>query len=248
MALDQCTQADDHAGDQQGQPTAFGELFHDCDHQDATGDGKTNQRQRQAGFPARFIIAVAPPVLAQAQQRQREGDEHVDAVQHHQYRNIALGPGQDHQRAQPHQEYAILGHQPPGQVAEMARHPGINRHVGQHRWPAEKAGVGGHEQQAGFQEQHDRQQAMVDQRVQAPAGDDRAEGDRIQGLVRYFLRVPEQIEQDDAAGGEAQRAGHVEHGVFAGLDPRLTQHVDVIGDRFQPGVGAAAQRIGAQKQ
>ena len=49
-----------------------------------------------------------------------------------------------------------------------------------------------------------------------PAPDDRVEGHCVQGLMSDRLGVPEQVQQDDAAGGETQRAGHVEHGVPAG--------------------------------
>ena len=57
--------------------------------------------------------------------------------------------------------------------------------------------------------------------------------------------LPQQVQQDDAAGGERQRQRHVEHRQLAGAHARLGQRLDVVRDRLDAGVGAAALRVGA---
>ncbi len=57
-----------------------------------------------------------------------------------------------------------------------------------------------------------------------------------------------EVEQDDAARHKRQRQRHVEHRPPAGCDARLGQGLDVVGDRLDARIGAAAQRIGAQQQ
>jgi hypothetical protein len=85
------------------------------------------------------------------QQRNRECEKHVDAVEHDQQGDAALAPQEHRERRTAHQHDTVLGNQPARQLAELARHPGVGRHVGQHRGAAQEAGVGGDEQQAGLE-------------------------------------------------------------------------------------------------
>ena len=47
---------------------------------------------------------------------------------------------------------------------------------------------------------------------------------------------------------KASEVRHVDHGPLAGLDPRLAHDRQAVGDRLDAGVGAAAQRIGADEE
>ena len=248
MVADDDAHRDHRADDERRNPAALEKLFRQQHHQDDGADHETEPRAASLAEPV-LSVAVAHPVDAQAEQRDGEGQEHADAVEHHQQRRNALGAVEDQQRRQPHHEDAVLGHQARRQVAELVRHPGIGRHVGEHRGAAQKAGVGGDEQQARLEGEHDEQRHLVGEgALPAEALDDGAEGDRVQRLPFDRLRVPQQVQQDDAAGGEGERQRHVEHGELAGVHARLGEHVDVVRHRFQPGVGAAALRVGEQQQ
>jgi hypothetical protein len=217
------------------------------DDQDAAGDEQARHRQQQAAQPAGFA-AVAEPVAAQAEQGQAEGQEHVDAVQDHQQLDPAAAGQQDGGSGGSHQQHAVLGHQAAGQVAELVRHPGVGRHVGQHGRAAQEAGIRSHQQQAGFEGQGGRQGDGGGRAVQAHLRQDGTEGDRVQGLAGAGRGVPQQIQQDDPARGKGQAAGHVEHRGAAGAHARLGQRIHVVRDRFDAGIGAAAQRVGFQQQ
>jgi hypothetical protein len=79
------------------------------------------------------------------------------------------------------------------------------------------------------------------------AGDDAAEGGGVEGLAGHRPRVPQQVQQDDATGGNRQRQRHVEHRHLAGAHTRLGQQVDVVRHRLQAGIGTAALGIRQQQ-
>ena len=56
--------------------------------------------------------------------------------------------------------------------------------------------------------------------------------------------VPEQVADQQAAGRERQRDGHVDHRALAGLHARLAHDGQAVGDGLDAGVGAAAHRVG----
>ncbi len=60
--------------------------------------------------------------------------------------------------------------------------------------------------------------------------------------------IPKQIKKDDSAGREAQRRRHVEHRPLPSAHARFRERLDVIRHRLDAGVGAAAERVGAQEQ
>ena len=129
------------------------------------------------------------------------------------------------------------------------RNPGVRRHVGEHRRAAQEAGVGGDEEQPGLERQHHQECRFGGPGAfPAQAPDDGAEGNRVERLPRHGLRVPQQVEQEDAARREGKRKRHVHHRELAGAHARLGKHVDVVRHGFQSGIGAAALRVGEQHQ
>ena len=196
-----------------------------------------------------MLAAMPPPVDAQAEQRHGEGEEHVDRVEHRQQVDVAVAPQQDAHRGEPHQHDAVLGHQAVREQAELVGHPLVGRHVGQHRGPAQQAGIGRDVQQRALQHQHHGQRDLAHCRRHVQRIEHRAEH---HGVERFAgLRgdgMPQQVQHDDAGGGEGQRERHVEHGPLAGAHARLGQRIDVVRHRFDAGIGAAAQRGGAQDQ
>ena len=84
-----------------------------------------------------------------------------------------------------------------------------------------------------------------------PAASRRKEGvgqDGVEGLALHRLDPHQQVAQEQDAGREGQGGGHVEHGALAGLHPRLAHDLQAVGDRLDPGVGAAAQGVGPQEE
>ena len=76
--------------------------------------------------------------------------------------------------------------------------------------------------------------------------EDLAEGDGVQRLAILRMDVPQEIEKDQPAGGEGERDRHIGHGPAPRDRAGLAQHVDVVGDRLDAGIGAAAQREGLE--
>ncbi len=204
VPLDQHAQCDHQARYQHGQPAAGGEFFHQRDHQDRSGDRQAQEREGEAHDPAR-LAAMAPPVDAQAKQRQAEGQEHIDAVQHHQDRNLAVRPQQDQQTGHAHDDDAVLPHQPGGEIAEMPRHPVVRCHVRQHRRAVQEAGLRAHEQQPGLGGQQHREQRMAGPcRAEAEMVDDAVEDHGVQRLALHRGCIPKHIQQDNPARREGQ--------------------------------------------
>lgn len=250
VVTDEDAQAGNGGDDERGGPAALREALDEQHGQDAGADHEADQRQQEAPHPAHIvrILAVAPPVQAQAEQRDRERQEHRDRIQHDEQRDLAARPEQDRQRGNAHHEDAVLRHEARGQIAELVGHPGIRRHVRQHRRPAEEARIGRHEQQPGLEGERDGEQHLVHQcAAEAHAGDDAAERGRVQRLARGRLRVPQEVQQDDAAGRDRQRQRHVEHRHLSRANARLGQQVDVVRHGLEAGIGTAALRIREQQ-
>ncbi len=192
---------------------------------------------------------MAPPVNAQTQQGEAEGQEHVDAVQHHQDRHVAVRPDENGEAGEPHHDDAVLSDEARGQIAEMTRHPRIGRHVRQHGRPVQKAGLCAHQQQTCLEGQHRGKQRMPrERRAQPEMIDDAAEHHRIERLTFHRLGMPQHVQQDDAAGREGERGGHIEHRCPAVRHARLGQHVDIVRHGFEARVRAAAQRERSHEQ
>ena len=86
--------------------------------------------------------------------------------------------------------------------------------------------------------------------VQADVVDDLDRQQLIHGFAAVGAGVDaqQQVGNHQSAGRDGQREGHVAHGAFGGLDARLAHHRHAIGNRLDAGIGAAAHRIGIQKQ
>ena len=133
-------------------------------------------------------------------------------------------------------------------MPELVRQPGIGCHVRQHLRAAEETGIGGDEQQPRLEHEHQQERAMAQAAGHPEAVDDLPEYDGVQRLPFDRLHPPEQVEKDDAAGGERQRGRHVKHRQLAGAHPRFPERLDVVRYRLDPGVSTAAQRVRAQEQ
>ena len=59
--------------------------------------------------------------------------------------------------------------------------------------------------------------------------------------------LQQQIGQHQAAGRQGQRDGHVDHGPLGGGHLGLAHHGHAVGDGFDAGVGAGAERIGIEQ-
>jgi len=242
------TQGDHHRSDDDRNPAALAELLDRGNRENARGHHQAHRGQRKAEKPAAIGCARTPPVNAQAEQRQRKSEKYVDRIQHHQQVDFAAAPEQDHQGGKPHDHDAVLRHEPRRQMAELMRQPRIVGHIGQDGGPAEETGVRGNEQQARFEEQHQRQGDLIEAGGQTEALDDRAKDDGVERLPLDRLRVPQQIQQDDAGSGKGERGGHVEHGELAGAHHGLAQGLHVVRYRFDSRVRSPTQRIRAQEQ
>ena len=133
-------------------------------------------------------------------------------------------------------------------MAELVGKPRVGRHVRQHPRAAEEARVRGDEEQPRFGGQNHTQPDLIEPWPEAKALENAPEDDGVEGLAVDRRGVPQQIEQDDAAGGESQRRGHVEHRQLPGANDGLAQRLHVVRHRFDPGVGTAAQRVRTQEQ
>ena len=206
----------------------------------------TANRRSQRGS----LVALLPPVHAHAELRQREGQEHVDAVEHDQRADVAARcRAAPPSAADAHEQDAVLGHQAVAQLVEAVRHPRVDRHVGEHARAVEEARLGRDEEQRALADQRDEQEPLTDlQPADVPAAGDALDQDRVQRPAGLVLDAEQQVREQDAAGGERERHRHVEHGALAGRDPRLAQDLQAVRDRLDAGVGAAAEAVGAQER
>ena len=247
MVADSDACGNDRGDDQRRDPSAFEEFLGEQHEQNARANDETGSRQRQSSEPI-ASGAVPGPVQAQPEERNSEGQEHADAVKDHERRDATSGPQKDEERCDPHDENPVLGDQARREVAELVRHPRVGGHVGEHRRTSQKAGVGGNEEQSRFKREHHKQRSLARPGIPPEAVDDRADGNRIERLPFHRAGVPQQIEQDDPAGGEGERQRHIEHGDLAGMHARLGEHVDVVRHCFDPRIGAASLGIREQEQ
>ena len=125
------------------------------------------------------------------------------------------------------------------------RHPGIDGHVREHTRAVEKTGLRRQEQQGGL---GDQSRDDEDGAAEMPRSEQAPEEHGVHRLAGDWARVGQQIAEHDPAGGEGQREGHEKHRPLSCLHARLTQNRDAVRDRFDTGVGAAAERIRAQKE
>ena len=71
--------------------------------------------------------------------------------------------------------------------------------------------------------------------------------DRVERPAGDGLDAHKQIAQEEPAGGQGQGDGHVQHRALAGPDLGLSHDLQAVGNRFDAGVRAAAERIGPQE-
>ena len=196
-------------------------------------------------LPVRRRLAIGDALASHAEHRQREGQEDVDAVHDHQLADVAPGVEQRRQRGRAHQHDPVLGGQAIGQRGEPARHPVVDRHVGQHARAVDEAGLRrDHQQDPLGEEGHDGQHACRSGKRRGHGLDQH----RVQRLAAHRGDVPQQVADQQAAGGERQRDRHVEHGPLGGLHARLAHDGQAVRDRLDAGVGAAAQRVGVNEE
>ena len=79
---------------------------------DLTAQDFTAMVQGQAPDGMIDLHAVPPPIDAEAEDAEREGEEHVQAVEHHQEIDAARGEQQAGDGGDAHQQHAVLRHQP----------------------------------------------------------------------------------------------------------------------------------------
>src|SRR5690348_13867200 len=86
----------DQRRDQHRHPTAFAEFLDDGHGENSGGKREADRREDQPVQPAAIPGPRAPPVDAQADERERERQEHVDRIEHDQQIDAAAAPEQDH--------------------------------------------------------------------------------------------------------------------------------------------------------
>ena len=123
--------------------------------------------------------------------------------------------------ARAHEQHAVLRREPVGERREAVRQPAVDRHVGHHARPVDEAGLRGDEQQRRL---GDQRRAPRSQRptgtppmLQAPAKALEQHG--VHRLALDRRHAEEQVGEQDAAGGDGERDGHVDHRPLAGLPP-----------------------------
>ena len=220
------------------------ELLHRRDDQDGGAQREPDDEQRRLADPARRRLAVGDALARHAEHRQREGQEHVDAVHDHQLADVTAGVEQRHQRRRPHQHDPVLRRQSIRQRREPARHPVVDRHVGQHARAVDEAGLrGDHQQDALGEQRHHRQHPTAGQRRRHGL-----DQHGVQRLAGHRRDVPQQITDQQAGGGEGQRHRHVQHRPLRGAHARLAHDRQAVRHRLDAGVGAAAQRVGVHEE
>jgi hypothetical protein len=115
------------------------------------------------------------------------------------------------------------------------------------RGTVQEAGLGGDEQQRAFGHERQRHDRGADvERADPPAAGEQLPQRGVQRLAALELHLVQEVAEQDAARGEGERRGHVEHRLPPVVDPRLAQDADAVAHRLDPGVGAAAERKRAQ--
>ncbi len=195
---------------------------------EAEDERQAMHRQRGVNL-VRHAIAPAPPELEHTRLREREGHEHVDGVHRHQrvdgaprIKQAGDGRGADHQ-------HAVVSGQPVGKRTEPAWNPTVERHVRHHARAADVAGLRRKDEQARLAAESDPGKPL------APV--ELVHQQAVHGAVLDRLQVGEEVAQDQAAGGDGQRHGHVEHGALGVRHLRLAHGRDAVGDGLDTGVG-----------
>ena len=107
---------------------------------------------------------------------------------------------------------------------------------------------GDEEQRAFAHEREEKESAPELQIAEVPPARHLIDQARVQRTTFLGANVEQEIAEEDAAGGERERRRHVEHRPLASLDARFAQDLQPVRDRLDPGVGAAAHAVGAQKR
>ena len=191
----------------------------------------------------------APPVLDHAELAEREGHEDVDGVHHHQRVDGSAGVQQHQERGAAHQEHAVLHGEAVAEGAEAMRKEGILGQVGHHARAGDESRLRGDEQQQGLRRNGNDHVPVADgERTQVEVAGQHLRQHVVHRLAGHRVDAHQQVSEDDPARGDRQAGGHVDHGPLGGQDPRLPHDVEPVGDRLDAGVGARAQRVGAEEE
>jgi len=196
-----------------------------------------------------FLRLGTPPVADHPHLAEREGDEDVDGVHHHQGVDRAVRVQQHEEGRAAHQQHAVLHGEAVAERAEPVRQEGILRQVGHHAGAGDESGLGGDEQQQRLGGDGDEHVPLTHrQRAEMERACEHLRQPVVHRLPRDRMDAHQQIPEDDPAGGHGEAGGHVDHRPLAGEDARLAHDREAVRDRLDSGVRARAQRVGAQEQ
>ena len=227
-----------------GDPAARGELLHDRDHQDGGAECESTGEERRTCSPLSPFSAVPKPEAQHRRHRQRKREEHIDRVHDDEVPHVTPGVEQRGQRGAAHQQDPVLGREPLRQRREPVRHPGVHRHIGEHARAVEEPGLGCHDEQGGLREQRHHQEPVS----QREPGHDPLHQCGIHGLARNRRHAPEQVADQQSRRRDRERQGHIDHRALGRPHLRLPHDREAVGDRLDPGVGAATQREGPNEE
>src|ERR1041385_8469364 len=146
---------DEKRRDRGGHPAAFGEFEDQRHDENDRGEQKADAVQQKFPQPPWMVAAHLKPVAAHAELRQRKREKQVDAVHHHQQPHVAGGVREKRERCDAHEPDAVAGHEMVAEMGEAMRHPRVDRHIGEHAGPVDKAGLRGDEQKRRLAQQRD---------------------------------------------------------------------------------------------
>ena len=124
------------------------------------------------------------------------------------------------------------------------REPVIHGHVGHDPRPVDESRLGGDKEERPFGKDRDDGQRTAD----GPAAEEIPGQNGVQGLSGDRAHSDQEIAQENPPGREGQGGGHVDHRLLPGLDSRLAQDLEAIGNRLDPGVRPAAEREGFEEE
>ena len=147
-----------------------------------------------------------------AELREREREEHVDAVEDDQDVDSPLGvEAAPRAPAPPMIRMPFWVTSRSESWAKRVRHPRVDGHVGEHARAVEEAGLRGDEQQRRLREQRERARTPcpIWRPPTVQSAGQRVEERRVQRAAGLVLDAEQQVGEQDAAGGERQRDRHV---------------------------------------
>ena len=181
-----------------------------------------------------------------AKLREAKGDEDVYAVKHHEEVHRTARSRHQDQRAAAHEQDTVVGHKPIAQRGKAGGKPAVQRHVGQDPGAVQEACLRRDEQQGRLRSERDEDKGQG--HAVRPGSGQLLEEHSIERLAFLGCHPEEQICHQQAGHRHRQRYGHVAHGAFAGLDPRLAQDGETVAHSLNSSVGSGAHAVRAQHQ